>query len=118
MNELIFDTDFFAEITDNDAKMQQEILRMFIAQVDGDIAQMQHHFEEYILGNMDLKSWLNSAHKIYGSAANIGANQLAHNCDIAQSLNEGDVAQITHYQNIIIEDYKALCVVIFDLLVD
>ncbi len=102
---IIFDSAFFAELTDNDVEMQHELLNIFVTQMKDDVAKMQQSFD-----SKDIATWVGCAHKIYGSAANIGAVQLANSCNIAQSLH--DVEKITHYHAIIIEQYQQLSQII------
>jgi HPt (histidine-containing phosphotransfer) domain-containing protein len=111
MNSDIFNLSFFTEITDSDTEMQQILLNMFMEQAQKEIEEIKHHFNQ-----KDYHNWQKLAHKLYGSAANIGAFQLAKVCDYAHSTNIGDLEDIDYIHSQIISSHDELQPIIYELL--
>jgi HPt (histidine-containing phosphotransfer) domain-containing protein len=113
MNSDIFNLSFFTEITDSDTEMQEILLNMFMEQAQKEIEEIKHHFNQG-----DYHNWQKLAHKLYGSAANIGAFQLAKVCDYAHSTNIGDLEDIDYIHSQIISSHDELQPIISQLLLN
>jgi HPt (histidine-containing phosphotransfer) domain-containing protein len=86
------------------------LLTIFIAQLKEDITEMQ----EYVAAQ-NFDEWRKKAHKLCGSAANIGARQIASSCKKAELLSDSAKdkmsplhQQISQEQQLTLEALKTL----------
>jgi CheY-like chemotaxis protein len=84
---LTLDHERLAEFTGGDPDKEREIFDLFSENMEQDLEALRKALRE---GNH--KEWGKSAHKLYGSAANLGAQLLAGLCDEAQDLGPHEQA--------------------------
>ena len=74
------DMDHLNMFTDGDPDEENELFDLFFEQIDLSIAEL-----EKSCANDDKEEWKNAAHKLKGSAANLGANPLSDVCAEAEN---------------------------------
>ncbi len=72
------DLEHFSVFTDGDAEMEAELIEMFVEQADLSMQALEAAVET------EGDAWTQAAHKLKGSASNLGANQLASICEAAE----------------------------------
>ena len=82
---IVFDWARLKEFTGDDPEVENQIIEIFVENLDNDIRSLSNSFK-----NKDYKSWDEWAHKLFGACAHIGANAMASICDEAQSLSTDD----------------------------
>lgn len=83
--KLPIDMDHFHLFTDGDPEEERELLDLFFSQVDLSMADLEEScFQD------DVESWKKAAHKLKGSAANLGANPLSAVCKEAEERFDDD----------------------------
>ncbi len=78
----------FELFTDGDPLMERELLDLFFEQAELSLSSL----EESIANNND-EAWEQAAHRIKGSAANLGAIPLSEVCQNAEDIDQEDQAQ-------------------------
>jgi signal transduction histidine kinase/DNA-binding response OmpR family regulator len=103
-NTVLFDHAYFTALTEGDSSLQSMLLTIFIAQLKEDVSEMEHYLQA---DNID--EWRKKAHKLCGSAANIGAYQIANTCKKAENLTDEEKGLMPHiHQQIIQEQQQTL----------
>jgi len=80
MNEAPIDMERLDMFTEGDVEEEKRILELFFEQVDLTIEELNMS-----LLDDDPEEWRKAAHKLKGSAANLGANFLCDACDVAET---------------------------------
>ncbi len=79
------DMDHLRMFTDGNKDEERELFALFFSQMDKGLDDLEASF----IGQ-DSEAWRNVAHKLKGSAANLGANDLSSVCELAESQFECD----------------------------
>ena len=95
---VVFDWQHFREITSGDIMVERDLITMFLASSRQDIAALESNMSDHCF-----EAWIDVAHKIYGMAANLGANALAEACDQAQGLSVSDMEAIHVWHDTILK---------------
>lgn len=99
----IFDWGRLSEFTEGETELEEQILEIFIKNLDHDINALEHNYN-----SENHQEWDDLAHKIYGACIHVGANSMARACDQAQIVpcQNSDKWQALHDQ--IIHEYQNL----------
>ena len=106
--EVPIDMEHFGLFTDGDPDEEKELLNLFFEQTEIGVKELEEN-----CANENAQEWKKAAHKLKGSAANLGARPMAAACKIAEEefeLNEDEkIKMLTEINSKIVEllDYFA-----------
>lgn len=100
-NTKIFDWQRLHEFTEGDKDAENEIIRIFIENMQVDLNHLQKSFNDE-----NYEEWDNWAHKLYGACSHIGARALAEICDKAQTLFPEKTEKIPEMHKAILTEYE------------
>lgn len=82
-NEELMDWDHFNMFTDGDKEEEKQLISLFMTYANESLEIMEQH-----LNNENSEIWRKAAHKLKGSAANLGAKLLAEYCKTAEMAHD------------------------------
>lgn len=94
------DLSYLRQITEGDAKLEQELLHLFHATAERCISAMAKNFDS------SLKDWSGIVHELNGAAATIGADTLRTLCAEAEYNAEASTRQ--HFYLNILKEYNKI----------
>ncbi len=79
----LMDWDHFRMFTDGDIEEEKQLISLFMTYANESLDIMTKHLEDH-----DTETWRKAAHKLKGSAANLGAKLLAEYCKTAEMAHD------------------------------
>lgn len=104
-NENVMDWEHFRFFTDGDPEEERQLITLFTVYAEESIQIMQ-----FSCTDGENEQWRKAAHKLKGSAANLGAATLSRACALAESARDESAGEKQALLEDILKNYQRVCI--------